>query len=55
MAVLLHSLLLELVSHSFVAVPAMDDAAIDEPFLGDGVSHYLVVTMGVDADIPVIE
>ena len=55
MAYLLYSLLPELIGHSFVTVPAMDDATIDEPFLGDGVSHHLVVAMGVDADIVVVE
>ena len=55
LAYLLYSLLPELIGHSFVTVPAMDDAAIGETFLGDGISHHLVVAMGVDADIVVVE
>ena len=42
-----------MVCHALVARPAVDDAAIFEPFFDDGLSHGDIVAVCVDADVVV--
>lgn len=47
-------LYIKLVSESFVAIPTMDDTAVLEACLKDGVLHHEIVAMGVYADGTVV-
>lgn len=43
-----------LIGQPFASIPAMNDAAILETFLADGILHYLIVSVRINADAMVV-